>query len=285
MDNLFSLTDQIAQDLNEETASSNISYIPGGFLKTKQAMIALATQKPKWSIEILESDNKFDVSFEDVLRISILKEHYDDFNNKVFNIKGLKEIDLSAVLNEATQEDTQTTVDNLTKALSVDLRDHFVVENSFYLSASWLRLFNGTHQPMPGKSLLSISEYESDVNKLIERIKLNYADDTGEMERAIEAIRAKTPLNDLDIFAGYPYLMGQVYISKYLGINMRFTCAINMAWQPVEEVWIESMEAVDELSYYRKYVKPLHNTLKPVNGFFTPTVFKAIADVIKDLTE
>lgn len=283
MDNIFSLTDAIAQDLNEETASSNISYIPGGFTTTRQAMLALATKKPKWKIDILEKESKYDVNFEDVLRIIINKDDYEHFNSKVFNIKGLKEVDLSTVLNEAAQEDVQQVVAQLESALKTKLRDQFVIENSFYLASAWLRMFGGSAQPNSARVLLSISNFDSDVKKLIEKIKLNYLDDVGEMERAIEAIYDKTPMNDLDIFSGYDYLIAQDYVTVYQGIKMRFICAVNMAWQPVEEIWIDNIDVIDELAYYRKFVKPLHKSVKPVNGFFNTAIFEAIADIIKDL--
>jgi len=283
VDNLFALTDAITQDINEETSAANISYIPGGFLKTKQAIIALATKKPEWKINILEKDNKYDVRFEDVLSIIIHKDDYDDFNTKVCNVKGLKLVNLSSVLNEAVQQDVQSVLEELTKALSTRLKEQFVIENSFYLASSWKRIFGGSSQPSQARTLLSIDGFNRDIQKTIERIKLNYLDDVGEMERAIEAIQDKTPMNDIDLFEGYDYLLAQDYTTTYQGVNMRFVCAVNMAWQPVEEIWIDDIEVIDELAYYRRFVKPLHKSVKPVNGFFNTAIFEAIVDIIQDL--
>lgn len=281
--NIFDLTDHIISDLKEDTVSSDIAYIPGGITTTKQALRALASNKPNWKIDILESDKDYSVDFEGQLKIKIPKEHYSHFNDNVLKIIGLTEADLSGVLNEATQEELNTVYDELTKALTVELKDIFIVENSLFLINSWKRIFGGQYISLENKPLITFSNYDGDVSNLVNRIKRDYGDNIGDMEMVIEAIRNKTPLSSLDIFADYDYLVGTRISSIYNGIKMVFDIAVNMSFKPIQAIWIDDVEVIGEMNYYRKYVKPLHRTLLPVSGQFTPSVFEAIQDVIEDL--
>lgn len=281
--NIFDLTDSIIQDLKEETSSADISYIPDGFLNTKTILRAMAGKKTNWKVDILEDGDEYKVNFENRLKIKIPKKDYEHFNTNVLDLKGLKEANLTCILNEAFTDQVNTVADELTRTLTVDLRKIFEIEQSIFLVSAWHRLFGGEFTGVANKPLIRISNYDKDVLVLVKKIKDWYGDDVGQMEMVIEAIKEKNPLNSYDVFATHEYIVGERISSNVDGNRLILEIAVNSSFQPVQTIWVDNPEIIEEMSYYNKYVKASNKNIYPVNKMFNVSIFEALKDVVDSL--
>ena len=284
-ENIFALTDYIQGKIDEDTVSSDISYIPGGFMSTRQVVRALASVKPKWRIDILDDNDVYEVKFEKKLNISIPKEHYDDFNEKVVRVKGLEEVDLSTILNETSQEMLISVKDEMVETLSDDLRRTREISDAFSLAQTWLSQFRGNYVSYDTKRVLSLENYDRDLQALIGTLKRTYKDATGSYESVMSAIQDKLPFSGLKGFNGYNYLLFSRIRSNYEGTQLIFDIGVNMTWLPVQSVYIDNADVVAEVNTASGRVKASGKVLYPVSGKFIIQDFYVIKEAVDNLEE
>jgi hypothetical protein len=268
-----------------QTTSGNpsVAYLPGGFSNMKNMLRSLSPVKKQWKIEVLEKDEHYHVMFEDALNIIVPKTAYDEFNTKVLQVSGKKDIDLTEMINEARSEDIHRLYDRLTHVLTIDLRDNRQVRRTLVLMNYWLTVFNNSKfLPMSGQVAIQLNTYDKSIRDLVDRIKDIHTDDIGNIEMLIDTIRDDRPLNAFEPFAEYEYLVGCRIQSDYNGIILILELSVNMAIVPTQTIYIESQEVLDELESYRT-IKVLKDMVFPIGEMFKPAIFHNIRDIIDDL--
>jgi hypothetical protein len=262
------------------SGSPSVDYLPGGFSTMKNMMRSLSPVKKKWKLEVLENEKGYNVKIEDAMNIIVPKTAYDEFNTKVYPVKGKKELDLTEMINEARSEDIHGLYDRLTHALTVDIRENRQVKRTLVLMNYWLTVFkNSKFLPMSGQVAIQLNTYDKSVRDLINRIQKIHADDIGNLEMLIDTLQEDRPLNAYEPFAEYDYLVGCRIQSEYEGIILILELTVNMAMVPTQSIYIESQEVLDEMQYYRT-VKVLRDMMFPVGEMFQPAIFNNVKDVI-----
>lgn len=268
--------------LGPVTASGNpsVAYLPGGFATMKNMLNSLSTIKKKWKIEVLEKSGYYNLSFEDAFRVSIPKRAYEEFNSKVVNVIGKKEIDLTEMINEARTEIIHNLYDKLTRALTVDLRENSQVKRTLVLMNYWLSVFKDSKfLPMRGQTAIQLNTYDSDVRVIIDRMQNIYTDDIGNLQILIDTIKDDRPLNGYTPFSEYDYLVSCRIQTNYNGIVMILEMSVNMAMVATQSIYIESEKVLEELEAYRT-VKVLKDIVLPITQMFRPSIFNNIKDII-----
>jgi len=262
--------------LSETTDSGAIAYIAGGYTTMRQTISSLLKFKSQWNIEVLETGTDYNVSFEDKLKVIVPKAMYEEFNEKVLKIEGVKSVTLEHLLQEAIAVD----FGELTKTLTTTLREIPVLQRALTLMNSWLVAFSQSRaQILSNRTLINLKQYDSSVAYLIRTIAKNHKSDRGYIETVISAIENNSPLTGIDLFNNYSHLAGCRIQSNYEGEDIEFRMGVNLAMTP-EQLIIADVETAAEMGYYKE-VKVLKTHIYPVGGEFRPHIFESIKDVIE----
>jgi len=281
--NLNEFSTRIVRYLKEDTTSANISYIPGGFSSTRSAIAALSKVKKDWNITILDQGDLYEVAFENSLKIGINKEDYKEFNEKVLQIEGLTQIDLTQMLNEEVNTFTEDTVAETQIALTEKLVRIPQVQVILKSVAAWKREFPGSVvQPYP-KCAISTSTYYKDVEKISKQLAAS--GEIGNMQLIVDGIENATALNTVPPLSQYEYLVGDIFKSTYEGIPLEFHSFVNLSFRVTQFIIVENEALLDELEYYSRIIKIAGTVVYPIQGIFNNTFFGNIRATIDDLPE
>jgi hypothetical protein len=276
------LVDKIHQEVNEETSSASIAYLPGAFTSTKAMVGDLSRIKKLWDITVLESEAGYEVTFEDALKVTVPKAYYDDFNTKVAKVHGLTKIDLTKLINEAIKEVEETSYERLYNALAKDLRKSKNVMATMALMNHWLHTFpTSKFVQSEEKVAIRANDFDNDVKKLVGEIRKLYGEDLGNVDILVDAIESGKALGAIE---NYDYLVGIKIQSVYEGTNLILEMQINTSMIPSQSIYVDTIGVMDELENYRT-VKALYRKVFPVGQMFEPSIFGNIKDIIDDIKE
>jgi len=275
-------TDAIHRDINEETDSADISYLPGSFDTAQSLVRDLSRIKKRWNVEILEDEDSYKVMFEDALKVTIPKQYFEDFNKNVIKVTGVTVVDLTGVLNESIMEVSKSAYDRLHKALTQDFKRSTNVMRSLTLMNTWLRTYrNSRFVPSTDKVAIRLETFDADAKKLVTTLKKTYGEDLGGVDTLVDAIENGRAIGHAQ---GYEYIVGTKIQSAHLDVRLTLELRMNTSMVPSQEIYIDSVEVVEALATYRT-VKTLYRKVFPVGQMFEPSIFGNIKDVIDDVDE
>lgn len=276
------LTEAINQDLQEETTSAAISYLPGAFATTKSLVRSLSRIKRKWNVDILEDEDEYRVVFEDALAVTVPKQYFEDFNKNVVMVTGVTQVDLKNVINETIMEVNNNAYKKLYNVLTIDLKQNQKVKNSMILMNQWLKTFPKSRIiDTDEKVAIRLDRFDKDAKVLVGTFKKTYQDDIGKIDSIIDAIENGRSMGSL---GDYVYLVGVKIYSVYEDVHMALELCLNMSMMPVQNIFIKSEIVISELENYRT-VNTLYRKVFPVGQMFEPSIFGNIKDIIEEVEE
>jgi len=271
------ITEEVLKNIEEETVSVNISYLPGSFDTAKSLVNDLSRIKTRWGIEILENEDSYVLMFEDTLSINIPKEHYEDFNKNVLPVEGVTYVDLTRIISESIKEFQKETYGKLYKALTVDLKGNKHIRSSTVLMRHWLQTFpNSKFVQSSEKVAIKLNDFDNDAKKVSQELEKMYGEDIGEIDSIIDAIEEDRPMGSLK---NYDYIAGVKIQSTYGGINLLAEFNVNFAMLCSQSIYIDDVDVLDELEGYSS-IKVLYRRIFPVGHEFQPSIFGNIKEVI-----
>jgi len=278
----------LIEKLNEEgTTIDAIDFIPVHLGAVKAKILDLAKEKPDWNIEILENDDFNELRIEDRLVINVPKEHWDNFLT-IFDGKldSNTYLNLRTILKEAVEDD----IKELRRTLKPALIEMFNEQDFASLDKTisiWRGFFSGTFITR-GKEFETVITHErkgKDIQQLYGKLLRIYGDDKGNLEMLIENINDNRPLNAFDIFDKYDYLYGTRIRSVYRKVLLVFEATIDMINHSSQSIYIRDDEVLDAIEEEFKSVKRVGNVLYPVGGVFLPSFFRALKNIIKEISD
>jgi len=275
------ITEAIQRGLNEETVSSDISYIPGAFDTARSLVRDLSRIKKNWNIQVLETEGGYQVVFEDALSIMVPTEHFASFNEDVLQVEGVNDVDLTEILDEAIMEVQEEAYKKLENTLLQNLKKNPKVQKSIVLMNYWLKTFRKSRiVDMPEPTAISLGAYEKSVKALVTQLKDDFGDDIGYIDNFTDSIEAGRGIR----MEGYANLVGVAIKSQYEGVNLTLEVALNASMIPVQSIYIDNELVIDELENYRT-VKALYRKVYPVGQMFEPSIFGNIKEIIMELED
>jgi len=261
----------------------SVAYLPGGFSTMKNMLKSLSPIKRKWKLEVLESEGNYDLKIEDAIDIKIAKKDYKEFNEKVYNVVGQKELNLTGLLNEGRAEEAQQLHVKIAQILKNKITSNSISKQSIVLMNYWISLFpNSKFVSINNLAAISLNKINSSIADISKSIQELYSEDVGQLEIILAALEKNQPLNTFEPFSNYEYLMGAKISSVYNGINLELTLLINVAMVPVEYIITSDEDLLNELSAYRT-LRVVKGKIYPGNLMFNPGTFENLKKNIDDI--
>lgn len=279
------------ENVNEQTAMADISFLPVHLGSTIKAISGLAKKKKKWQIEILEDEDGKVVVFEDALCIRVPHMHWKSFVT-IFDkeITSGDELNLNTILKEEKkilQEQFAKDIEDLKGELA-DAIDGLVTEPPIRKIAEhhsiWKTLFGIKTWKTPDTVLIKSETRTKDLKNLTERLWDAYGDDKGYLELLIDAIKNKQALGSYEVFKEYTFLYGMRLQSEYNTVNLVFEASCDLSFVEAETIYVDDEEAIDEMEGVGG-VKIVKHLIFPVGPMFRPGIFTTLKKTIKDKEE
>lgn len=280
---LGEFVDSIMRNLKEQTASANVGYLPGGFLKAKKALGPLARTKKDWGVKVIENGDGYKISFEDVLEFGIPdKKAYEEFNNKVVKVHGMTIVSLSKILQEALDTFKTNAYEDLEFNLTKKLSSIPQVSTTIDLISYWNNSFPGSKPSVYLGNAISVSKFNKDIGEILRQ--LNDKQSIGDMQMISKAIKDQTSMDAIAYFVGRDYLVGDILTSEYEGVDLEFHCFVDLNLRVSQVIKVDDLDVCAEMEYYREVRIIKDSLIYPVSGTFSPSLFENLKDVIEDVT-
>lgn len=275
------------QSVPETTTSANIAYLPSGFRKVTKALKTLRKKKNDWKVRTIESDDHFDVVFEDSLCVKVSKDHWKDFMTRLCPSGDFKipdtTLDLGLMNERRLNEANKTHNEEIIKQVRGALLELFVEPPLATIDEHvelWKKTFKTVHYLPQKGSVLQYPNFESELKSFLKSLTPL---DRGTLEMVLSSIEDRRSLVLLDEFKGYQRLLGARILSVYGGNKVEYRGSVSMAFVPSESIVIyKSPEAVEQLEDEQN-VKAHNNTIYPKGKFFDDIVFQETADILKEV--
>jgi hypothetical protein len=280
---LGEFVDSIMRNLKEQTASANIGYLPGGFLKAKKALGPLARTKKDWGVKVIENGDGYKISFEDVLEFGIPdKKAYEEFNNKVVKVHGMTIVSLSKILQEALDTFKTNAYEDLEFNLTKKLSSIPQVSTTIDLISYWNNSFPGSKPSVYLGNAISVSKFKRDIGEILRQ--LSDKQSIGDMQMISKAIKDQTSMDAIAYFVGRDYLIGDILVCEYEGVDLEFHCFVDLSLRVNQVIKVDDLDVCAEMEYYREVRIVKDSLIYPVSGTFSPSLFENLKDVIEDVT-
>jgi len=282
----YDLTDELREveihhrkKLFEATTMDAVSFLPGRLGMVKARFKELVRKKARWGLEILEDVDSRDIRIEDVLRITVQNEHWEEFQSTY--IKDA-ELDLTLLLDEAMEDD----IHDLHRELKAALHQSFNSPQCAQIEqhhAIWYGRF-GVKDYKSDKIVVTCEKEERDIQALYGELLKSYGDDRGAMEMLIEDLTTGRAASG-EVFQEYDYMYGTVMVSEGgpSKINVVFEGLLDMGFIPSESVYIGSDEALDAVENQIRNVKRVGNIVYPAGEVFEASFFGTLHHIISDV--
>lgn len=272
------LVEKIYNKVNEETTSANVAFLPGKLQNVsslKNQIARLLKKKTKWNVEIIDEGINNLILFEDSLKISVPKTHYNEFNSLVCNISK-KQIDLTNFLNEAISVEFDELI---TKFSTSFLEIDSIQQIKDLINEIKISFKDSSNVKSDSSILLDLNNYTSSLDLFLKEVNARYSKDTGYLERISNAIDEKLPLNSFGIFKDYSYLAGANlrYLSN--NVDILFSFKVTLAYLPSQVIMINNKAILEEVSYYPD-VKVRGTAIYPINSF-KPSFISNLSELIR----
>ena len=234
------------ENVNEQTAMTNIAFLPVQLGSTIKAISGLARRKKNWRIEILEDGDGKIVVFEDALRIHVPHMYWKNFV-EVFNreITSGDELNLSSILNEEKkilQEQLGKDIEDLKSELASAVESIIIeppVRKIIEHHSIWHTLFKVQAHKTPKTVLIKGESKTEDIKKLTRRLWDAYGDDKGYLELLIDALKNKEALGSYEVFKEYTFLYGTRLQSNYNEVNLIFEASCDLSFVETETIYVD----------------------------------------------
>jgi hypothetical protein len=259
--------------------AGDIAYLPGGFTSMRNSIRSLSVFKHKWNIDVLEEGDGYGIYFEKDLRITVPKSAYEEFNNKVLKVHGVKQIDLSRLINEATEELAGQLYAKISRLLSVDLKIEDPMAKTLMTIHGWQRAFPRSRFIPTSNVAISMENFDRDVEKLMQKLHRIYKDEVGNLQILIKDLEDRRAMSTAKPFSSYAYLAGSKVHTNYEGVEMILEAYVDKTMIPSQKITIDDEAVVDEVEGLRTS-KAVGNTIYPNGLVFTAGFFAGIKEVI-----
>lgn len=284
------LVNRISEDavagVTANDGNTTIDYLPAGFVSAKDWFKRKSQLKKKWKLEV--ADDKVSGNYhvkvgEDTIRVP--KVCFQEFNEKVINVIGKNEIDLTCLLEEAQNEEVTEVYAELIKQIKGNLLLQRVITQTIIIKNYWLNNFpNHVAEKSSRNALIDLNNYEASVTVLIGDIKKMYGSDLGKLELLLGALEKKEPLDQHEPFSDYQNLLGCKIKSNYGDVLLTLELNVSMALVTDQSIEIQSENADELASEMIRYgAKVVGNRVYPNGWMFTPHIFTGLKNEIKDL--
>lgn len=283
------LVEKVKNNISEETTSSAIAYLPGGFTTMKDYLKSLSLLKTKWNIQVLEEKENYRVLFEDELEVVVPVSSWTEFAKEVLGLEELPksssfEIDLSRYLTEAKEDMFFELYKKLDETFKSFLNSDLIYRSKRLIS-DWINSFKFNKFLTPDDVAIRYEKTEFDTRRFIERIKQEYQDDKGQLELLIGSLKRLEPLTGFDVFGKYNFLYGSVISSQYSSVNLLLEVKVDLAFNTMQRITVfDNDDVLDELSSYR-IIRVVGEEIYPVGEFFRPNMVKILVDTIDSVEE
>jgi hypothetical protein len=260
----------------------SIDYLPGGFISAKEWFKKLSQLKKVWKLEVLENGGQYNLKLENY-NIAIPKQSYKEFNEKVYNIIGKNEIDLTQIINEALREDVDTVYLKLEQLIKGKLLTERAIAQTIIIRNAWLQKFPiHINLKLDTSTLIDLNHYNESIAGLLGNIKEIYKDDLGKLEMLTSTMEKGGSLSNFKPFSDYINLVGAKIQSDCRDVKLVLEIEVDLSKTPAQSIEIDSEVVVDDIDAHNA-VKVVGNKLYPKGTMFTPFLFTLIKDTIKDL--
>ena len=289
----MSLYSRLVDKINEETSGGmvgpmttsgnpSVAYLPGGFTTMRNYLRSLNPIKKQWKLEVLEDKEKgnYTVKIEDALNIVIPKQHYQHFNENVYDIINNKTLDLKAIINEGTEEQVEVAVERIEDLLNKFKENPRVIQ-SIVLMNQWVYQFSNSRYSHNHNSLINLNTFDRSVNLLISRLKNIYKSDLGTLEQILNTLEEGQALNAFKPFSSHKSFIGVTILSTYNNVDLVLQMTLDLNMIPNQHVSVSSKELAAELEAY-KSVKVESQEIYPVGQMFPAVFFKTLKQSIDE---
>lgn len=264
------LISQIESKIAETTTMDAITYLPSQVGAVKAKIDALAKKKKEWKIEILETEDGYEVQFEDALKVHVPRSFWEEFRN----LAGITErvsLNESKLFEDEKEDQTKHLLKRIEKLIGVFFtRRPFLACSEIY--SIWKNRFRGTDQ-IHQDAVVNITKVARDQKKLLSTIKKEYGDDVGYLEMLIEAMSQNRGLSAFAGFMGYTYLYGGKSSTRFGVLEVGVTQSLQLTIK----ISIKDEELLQEIKNRFPSITVDKNTIYP-----SPTVsdFRRICEKI-----
>lgn len=154
--------------LLEDTTSSDISFLPSGFVSARKELRKIGKYKSQWHVELLESADGVSFNFENHLKLRTPKEHCESFCGEVLRTSGSgfpKLVSIRHVIEEAKAE----VMDERRKELDHLVRESLSLKQLSERVGWFQRVFGGRLVECRGVAV-DLLRGESQVESLLESV-------------------------------------------------------------------------------------------------------------------
>lgn len=270
--------------VNEDTAMSDIAYLPTQLGATKKKLADLSKMKLQWNIEILENGDVKRVCFEDALIIDVPTIHWDSFL-EIFDCCDISNgyLNLRSILNEAMEDEIDDTTDEL-KPVLIRAFTNPPFDDIDEDIDNWKVRFN-VKSFKEQNVVISYNTKKVDLLKLYTELTRAYRGDLGNLEMLTTAFVDKTPLSAFEIFKQYDYLYGSRILSNYLDTTMLFEATVDFTFIISESVYVDNQDVIDDIEADVRDIKVVGNVIYPHGERFSTQFYRILNDIIEDYTE
>lgn len=284
MNNLYlRIMEENQKDLFEEagagagsaTTMDAVAYLPSQVGVSKSAMKKLKRKKSKWGIEILEEEENFVVNFEDQLKISVPKEHWEEFQSSfgtvldedIKSIQFQEDVELNPEdIIESRKEELISKIKEITECSEIKLAEKVVCKI--------LENFNCkedlTEGVNPAISLFSLKDF---TEQYLKNVLVEHENDLGHIEILIE---------NFSLTEGN-CLAGSRFSSEYQGINLLFEVRVNFEKECSFSIVVNDSEIADNLEESCLGLSRIGNVFYPLAGQILSEngIIESLKEVIK----
>lgn len=275
------------RQLFETTTMDAISFLPAQMGVVRDKVKKLSKLKQKWGLEILEDDdgNK-DVRIEDVLRITVPKEHWDIFQEMfVGDLNNDSYLNLKSLLNEVMEDELKDLRDDLKPALVEMFSEQRFCSLDKTITV-WQGRF-GINSFVTDRNNVAVvsSQKEKGIQRLYGDLLRAYGEDRGGLEMLLNNINSNEPLGAYDVLKKYDFLYGSRVKSRFLDVNLIFEATVDMAFVISESIYVSDEAVLDEIEDNITTVKRVGSVLYPANEMFDVDFFGTLQEFIEESEE
>jgi hypothetical protein len=280
------MVESVKSRVDEETASSDIAYLPSGFVPIQKAFTAMAKVKKRWGLNVLDKESDYHLHVEDKLKISVPKKHLHTFKQESgINDFGAKEIDLSRYTAESVsvieEQSYNTSLINQVEDAFYELLAKSPISALDEDLFVWSEKLPGRYLPVK-KALMNVDMIEEDIDSAMKQIELKLSDDRGELELLLSALQTQKNMARFDVFGSFKYLWAGVVESNYKGAKVIFECLAGMDFAMSEKIYVLNNRAVLDTLERTTLVKIKKNVIYPVGGRFQQNFFITLKNAIDE---
>lgn len=278
------ILNSVKKSVKEETASSAVAFIPGGFKTVSDLFKKLSKQKSKWGVDVLDSEDSYDLNIENKYKITVPKKHVKEFADEIgIDLSNkISSINVNGFLNESIFEDMNSLFSELTVELENKFK-RFPVLNIQQDVIAFNRFFPGINKDIKD-NLLDLYNYKKQVKEVVDELKVIYADDRGMIELLISDLKRDSNLDKYEVFKNYKNFTGVNIVSLYNGVKFIFECCVTMDMQISERIFVSDPSALSLLEDdpVSKFIRINKNVIYPLNPRFPRNFFKSLHVIVKD---